>query len=529
MDPVLTDLGRSGMARLARLCAYAVPMILTLIFSGCAPTLIWTSKSPDRRHSVTVQQSGSHQEVWVDGEKIGSHRGLALSTFAWSPNGTEWAYAARDDRQWHMVRNLGTVREVRKVQNGLAKITNGRNGGNDQRLGDWDGIGDARFSPVGKHLAYTAERQGQWHVVVDQDVGPEFDAILSGSLRFDSEGKHFAYAAQRGDKTTVVLDQSPGPFYDGIASLTFDPKGHLAYAMRRDNQAFAVYDGKVGPAFDAITEMIFSPSNDILGYVGRRRENWHAVIEGIESKPYARIRDLTFSTDELSTAFVAREVGEDGKGGIGGDDRAGGEEFVVQDGVPERRGFVSIRPGSLTFSRGNDQATYIAVRPDKKLVLVFDGEASVAWDEISGPRRSADLAHIGFAARAGAVWSVLADGKKIAEESWAGPPVFGAGGAMAYPARRNGKESVIVSGKTYAFDLVLEDSILFGPDGRHWGCIAGSRLSKGFFFVVDGVKRRELDVREIVGLNQGGDSANQEKIIQAWVSAEITLATSPSQ
>src|SRR4051812_7648645 len=152
---------------------------LAFLISACAPSLIWTGKSPDRKHDFQIRQAGTRHEVWRDGDRVGRYSGVAPATFAISPDGREWAYAARTDQAWHLIRN-----------------------GRD--LGEWDGIGNARFSPTGNHLAFTAERRGRWRVIVDEGSGsgsgPEFDAILEGSLRFDPEGRHCAYAAQLKDK-----------------------------------------------------------------------------------------------------------------------------------------------------------------------------------------------------------------------------------------------------------------------------------------------------------------------------------------
>lgn len=478
-------------ARAMPLAAFAIH---ALLISSCAPTVIWTAKSPDRRHDFQVRQPSAHNEVcevWKDGKRLGRHAGVALATLALSPKGGHWAYAARKDSTWYLLSDV---------------LRKGRD------LGAWDGIGNAQFSPTGERLAFTAERRGSWQVVVDGEAGPGFDAILAGTLRFDPQGVHYAYVAQRGGKTTVVRDRAPGGWYDGVASLAFSLEGgHLAYAAREGKQAFVVCDGKPGRDFDAVTEIGFFPTGDRIAYLARRGSDWHAVVEGIESLPYAGLRDLAIHPDGNTVAFVAV---------------SGAGECVVRNGMPESVEYAAIRPGSLAFRAADGNASYIASTSGGKWTCVLDGKGFGSWDEISGFSRSPDGAQLGFAARNGAHWGVYADGVEIATEAWAGKPVFGPDGAIAYPARRKGRESVIVGGHAYAFDLILDDTFQFGRRGSSWGCIGGARGSKAFFFIIDGERGRDLDLREIVALNQQGIASGQEKTIRSWVAAEIELGAS---
>lgn len=474
-----------------RIARFRILPCLAFLISACAPALIWTGKSPDRKHDFQIRQSGAYHEVWRDGDRVGRHAGVAPATFAISPDGRAWAYAARTPQAWHLIRN-----------------------GRD--VGEWDGIGDARFSPAGNHLAVTVERGGRWRVIVDEDSGsgPGFDAILEGSLRFDPEGRHCAYAAQLHDKVTVVRDGISGPGYDGVADLAFSPAGRLAYAARKGNRAFAVLEGTEGPPCEAIKELAFLPSGNQIAYIGRREERWYASVEGIESEPYASLHDLVFDREGRYVAFAAG---------------AGAGEFVVQNGIRDQSVFASVRPGSLTYRTGDAKASYVATPDGNRWTVVIGGKIVGTWERVSAFSRSADGMHLGFTARSGALSSVFRDTTRMATEAWAGAPVFGPGATVAYAAIREGRETVIVAGRPFAFDLILEDSLVFGADGTHWGCIAGSRRTKGFFFVIDGARRRDLDVREIVGLNAQGKTQGQETIVRGWVAAEIALAASPSR
>ncbi len=467
-----------------RLCKAALAFCGLL--SGCASTLVWTAKTPDRTRTFQVRKTVGSQSLFLDDQRIGRHDGIAVSTFA--QGGGKWAYAARSGNHWQLFHTGG-------------------------HSGKWDGIGEVVYSPSGQHLAFSAERQGRWHVVLDSLQGPPFDAILKGTFRFSPDESHFAYVARRAAQSAVVMDQLPDPFFDGVGSLLLGNGNHWAYSARTESHARVVQDGNKGPAYDEITELKFNFSATQTAYLARSGNRWNAVVEGFESRAYDHLHDLVFSPDGQFIAFAAR---------------VGGQEFVVKNGIADSLRFKTILSGTLGFKVGSEIPFYFALQENGKFILVEDGYASSSWDEIAGPTHGMDGKQFGFAARIQKQWHVLIDGREIAAETWAGPPLFGPAGVFGYVASRKGKMAVVVSGRAYEFDLIVGDSFQFSRDGNHWGCIAGKRNERDFFFVVDGVHRRNVDWREIISLTQGGASANPEAEIRGWVSAELELAIAVS-
>lgn len=421
---------------------------LCFLLGACAPKPIWFEKSPDRTHEVKVLQSHDGQQVLLDGKELGRYDGVAVSTFTFSPDGRQWAYAARLGNRWILYHNQNA-------------------------LGEWDGIGEIRFSPEGNHLAFSAERSGKWHINADGKDGPPFDALLQGSLKFSVDGKHFAYAGSRNGKTVAMLDQKAGPEFDGVGRLTFSARdGHMAYVARREKSGYVVYDGEISVPYDVITELKINASGNMVAYLIQRNSQWHAIVDKLESPAYDAVRNLVFSPDGHSVAWIA-EMG----------------------------------------------------RRDH---LILNGVQGAAFNEIAGPNFSGDGRHWGYSARDGKSWRVILDGKEIARESWAGPPVFGSEGRVAYLAQRQEQLAIIIGELVFPFDLVLAGTLTFDSTGTRWGCIAGDRRKRKFFFVIDGKRRDEVDLSEVAGVAMKGSLENGEDVLRSWVSAVLRQAPQPA-
>jgi Tol biopolymer transport system component len=107
----------------------------------------------------------------------------------------------------------------------------------------YDGIavGSPVFSPDGTHIAYAAQFDGKWQVLVDGKPGPGFDAV--GNRFFSPDSVHLVYAAQRGNKQLLVVDGTPGPAYDRMmkgSRIVFDSPNVLHTLAWRDNTVYHV-------------------------------------------------------------------------------------------------------------------------------------------------------------------------------------------------------------------------------------------------------------------------------------------------
>lgn len=456
-------------------------LALAGLLVGCASRPLWIAKSPDRLHTFRILEGSGGQRVLLDERELGRHDGVAVSTFTFSADGKQWAYAARRGKAWEIRSSMGTS-------------------------GAWDGIGELRFSPQGDRLAFSAERQGSWHAVVDFQAGPGFQELLQGAFLFSADGRRFAYAGLRAGKARVVVNRDLGPEFDGVASLTWDSAGHPLYAARRGDSASLVRDTVRGPAFEAIGEVAYHAGSGRLAYAARRGQAWHVIADGVYGPGVAGVRSLVFDSRGTSLAWISRN---------------GGRDLVVQDGIQSERDYPRILPATLAFPREGKKPVYAAVTDGKRRVVVRGGEEGPAFDEIVGPVVGED-GSTGYAGRRDASWSVVVDGKEVAREAWAGAPVFGARGRYAYVARRPQGMCIVAGDSAHVFDVILDDTLVFGPDGRTWGCLAGNRQDGRLWFVVDGRRWKLLDLGEVAGEAFRG-AVVKGSPARDWVRAELAL------
>ena len=62
------------------------------------------------------------------------------------------------------------------------------------------------FSPNSKNFAYAAKMDNRWMVVRNGNKGPMHYGIVEHSLLFSPDGKHFAYAAGDDKGQFVIMD-----------------------------------------------------------------------------------------------------------------------------------------------------------------------------------------------------------------------------------------------------------------------------------------------------------------------------------
>jgi hypothetical protein len=113
------------------------------------------------------------------------------------------------------------------------------------------------FSPDSKQIAYFVWIKEAWYLVKDSIEYPQkYDAVGRGTLIFTPDSKHLAFVAKSGDKWSVVVDGQLGKQYEGIVTLLggkifFDANNRLHY--------IAVESGKVLLVEEKITERSAKP------------------------------------------------------------------------------------------------------------------------------------------------------------------------------------------------------------------------------------------------------------------------------
>lgn len=295
------------------------------------------------------------------------------------------------------------------------------------------------FNADGKHFAYTADYGDKMFVVHDGIEGKPYDSTYSPLISAD--GKHIAYQVWNDGEHFVVYDGVEGDRYDGIRndSTTLSPDGkRWAYTAKVKNVFFAVVDGKEGPRrYAGITVPYFSADSKSVAYLGVLPDKtWVAVVNGVESEPYKKIEDFTFSRTGSSFAYcttgkddVVRIV-HNGKKGRPLKEAYGGFSLVLSpdgkicacvDGSRfKARAWIDGEHGEFytrvswsrdVFSPDSKRLAYIGVRGDAEHVLVVDGKEVFAAPEIKNVRFSPNSKRIACLAMLGRKqYYVWADG-----------------------------------------------------------------------------------------------------------------------
>ncbi len=484
----------------------ALPCLLALAAaaSGCGPSLIWSGHTPDRRHAVEVIEDAGLRYVVVDGRRRAAYRGIAAWSIAFGGGG-HLAFAARVGGRWVVVRD-GVPGEP------------------------WDGVGELVLSATGR-LAYAAQRAGGWHAVVDGRPGPRFDALLAGTLRFSADGRRVVYAAEARGRFQVVVDGEPGPAFDGVGQLQLSADGaRVAYAARLGRDAHAVIDGKVGPRWAAVQRLALSDAGGRVAYAALDRDGWRVVVDGEPGPRVDAVRHLAFRDDGRHVAWIAR---------VGERDVLALDEVPVATARALRASAVSFRPAAAP-GPGTGLVHVEPVTGGERVVA--DGVAGAVYDEVGTPIWSRD-GRLAYAARRGAGWVVVADGRELpgGAADGAGDPVFSPDGRrLAYLVRRGRTWIAVVDGREHRFDLALEGSLAFSADGRRWAVIAGELARERLFFAIggerDGLRRVPLPAFEVYSAAarhrppsvldpDAGPSSGE--LLRAWSRAEADRAAGP--
>lgn len=464
--------------------------------AGCAPAVVWTGRTADRRHRVEIVQDDRVQWVVVDGRRRAAYRGIA----AWSIalDGARVVYAARRGARWVVV---------------------------DGRAGpEVDGVGEIALGAGGR-LAYAAERAGRWQVIVDggAERAPGWTAILAHTLRFSRDGAHLVHAAEDAAGVHVVVDGVVGPAWSGVGQLAIDEAGaHVAYAARRGRDAYAVIDGAAGPRFDDVTQLTVAPRGGRVAYVGLAGGRSRVVIDGTLGPPLdGPVGALRISAGGGHVVYATTGRGD----------------RVICDG--DERGAApagAIDAGSLAFvaAAGCDVAYTVAEPGGVRVVAA--GVPGPRYDEVGPLSVSRDGAHLGYAARRGATWCVVIDGREH-DGGWAAEaPVFSPDGTRAgYLTRRGDRAVAVVDDRPHTFDTAIEGTLAFSSDGRTWSILAGDLAREELYFAIDGVHRVPLPAGELysaaaaLSLDHPLLDPTTPNVLGLWSAAEAERASADAR
>jgi hypothetical protein len=396
------------------------------------------------------------------------------------------------------------------------------------------------------------QRGGQsWLVTVDKQRGgaresERFDDIAFHDAVFADRGGHFALAARRGTRWHVLRDLAPGPGFHGVAAPTFDAGGvHLAYAAEDAAGWRLVVDGVAGPVHAEIAEPItFSENGARVGYVAVDTHPSRCVrvmAGGAGGACWRGVSALAVGCAPEQDTYVAIEAGDKlivrGGAPLGRyydvrDLRAArcGARWAavvrtavglhaLVDGVPSEP---ARHVGPPAFGPGGTHLAYPVQRDGWRMNV--DGADGERFDALGPPVFSADGAHVGYLGdRQGRRWLVV-DGVARAAAPTAYALALGPDGRrFAYLTGSAAHPAVVCDGVTYPFPLVVEDTVSFSRDGRHWGVLAGDPAARRLFVAVDGRPARRFDTTELFGSVGASATGAVPALLRGWVAAEMEI------
>lgn len=467
------------------------------------------SISPDGSRVALVANSGSRQQVFIDGNEGPQYSQIMqLSGLqqGWpgprmlmiSPDQTRVAYAAKkgpsdcvmvvNNKEGPVFENI-IYATFSPVGHRLAYIAT--KGGKQYVIVDatisapyeWVMPSDFSFTADGTHYGYTAAKGAgnkSWRVVIDDKEGPEF--INVQRLQFCKDGTHYAYVAEREnnvEKNNVVVDDKVGPELGRIQSITLSDDGkHIAYAasLPRDPKVastgspkwVAVIDGKQSEQFDEISNIVISPDGNHAAFWGsetKQRTVVYAVVDGKKSLDYTACNNFIYSPDSQRVAYQALS--------------SSGKSVVVLDGK-ESEAHGSIDSTSMRFSPDSKRLCYIAIDQPNQSVVV-DGKAGPIHGAVD-PRSlqfSADSKHVRYRIRGQTdSWTWAGDDLPADATTALGDVVTTADGKhTAMTALKNlqtQQESaqVMLDGKQVGETYSQVQQLQISADGKHVGYIA---------------------------------------------------------
>ena len=261
--------------------------------------------SRDCSRVAYILDRATYWEVVVNHEVSGKWSEIKQGCLVFSPDSSRLVYSA--ERQGEHVIILDD-----KVLSGYGELTN-----------------NPVFSPDSKHCAFVTRHKGGQRIVVDGEAGRLCDAIGNDCPVFSPISDRLAYTemSSHGCRVAIADVQQPnsiayGPFFDGIAEGTpiFSPDGErVAYIAGKNNRFLVIVGEEHSLLYDgiAIGSLCFSPDSRHFAYVAHHRGksyfnlDGHEVFELAEGQKRGIVYNVVIADDLSRIAYVFTEGDEE--------------------------------------------------------------------------------------------------------------------------------------------------------------------------------------------------------------------------
>lgn len=286
------------------------------------------------------------------------------------------------------------------------------------------------ISPDGSRIAYGAQVDGAWRMIVDGDVVVPSSAVEDPV--FSPDGRHVAYFASAGETKRVVIDRVEGP------------------------------ECRV-----SVGVPLFNADSTLVAY---------AEVPGDGQPARLVVSDLSLAGESVRTSGVKHFIANDARTAIAAVvDDGDGERVVVF--AFSREGAVTRGPpydavSNLAVAPGGDTVAYVAEKEGRRLLVLGGKEAPLPGGSVSGaPVIRPDGAGVGviLASPEGQFlhepFAAAKTGRGRRYEEAAELAYAAGGRSSAFCARRGESWFVVVNGKEGPpFDRVVSPT--FSPDGK---------------------------------------------------------------
>ncbi|MEZ4295583.1 MAG: hypothetical protein R3B70_11455 [Polyangiaceae bacterium] len=485
--------------------------------------------------------------------------GIGVEALAWSPDGRRLAYPARTKEGWTVVVQEANLRAGAGERPGVQATP-------------YDGIGEIVWSADSQHLAYAAERKGRWLVVAGAREGATFESLRSRSLRISADGAHHAYAADDDGRVVVVVDGVKSAPHEAIGQLSLRDDGLAVFAARTGDRSAIVIGSVVYGPYEDVAEVSISPHGREVGWTARSGGGWRVHVQCLPPTSVRGGEPCTLPGSKGTSGPSGQSPGPSGQsparegaweseafarvGGLVWAPRTGALAFavgvadgerVIADGV-EGRLFEGVLPGSLRWDAGGTVVAY-AGRRNRAWYVVQGASESEPYEEVEPPVFLGGTRATAFLARRGAASFIVADGHQ-------GPVVADATELSVSPdgwrflhLSRDGARVAVAMGevravgggecgegrcrpevtRTVVQDVVIGGTLRWSGSSKHSGYLAGDSAARRLFLVVDGERRGDFDMLELMGNlslspDLSGALTGDSERLGEWVRAEVELA-----
>lgn len=302
-----------------------------------------------------------------------------------SPDSKQYAYKGRTEKK-----GLGDGK--------WCVVWNGKEGN------VYDRIFDLFFSFDSKHLAYTAIKDRQMVIVLDEnELGPH---DIMGLPVFSADSQFFAYAYANKDKWYIQINDKKFGSFDKIHKFNFSPDSkRTAFVAREDDEWFFVIDGTKGPTFGKMVEgFTFSPDSTRYAYTGARENESRIITDGTPGPNYQSVGQPYFSPDSRHLVYRAFRYEKQ-------------KWFTVLDGKESAKGYFGI--GQYIFSPDSKHMAFPATNSIDNSMMVVDGVEQCSdknFKILGEPAFSPDGDYVVYHARAKEdKWHLIVNGHVLPE------------------------------------------------------------------------------------------------------------------